>query len=63
MKKIHLSTDRILLIMIALLLWYSALLKACESDSNVSLEPKISMVKENVSHANLHRKGIRRKRR
>ncbi|PTX60513.1 hypothetical protein C8N46_106158 [Kordia periserrulae] len=62
MKKIHLSTDRILLIMIALLLWYSTLLKACESDNEVTLEPQISMVQENALQLHIHRKGIRRRR-
>jgi len=44
MKKIHISSDRILLILMVLQLWYTTLVKACESDANLDLEPKVSEI-------------------
>jgi len=48
MKKIHISTDRILLIIIVLVLWYSTLLKACEADTDIGVQPEFTMVKKNA---------------
>ena len=42
MKKIQISSDRILLIMIVMLLWYTSLLKACENETNINLQPTVT---------------------
>ena len=62
MKKIHISTDRILLITIALLLWYSTLVQACESDAEIDLTPEISMSEENSSVKKNYSFSIKRER-
>ncbi|MEM6720347.1 MAG: hypothetical protein AAF611_13565 [Bacteroidota bacterium] len=54
MKKIQISSDRILLIVMALLLWYSTLLKACESETDINLEPKVTITADEISQKNLH---------
>lgn len=48
MKKIQISTDRILLIIIILLLWYSSLLKACESDAEINPKPTVTIIKDTI---------------
>ncbi|WP_420571184.1 hypothetical protein [Kordia sp.] len=48
MKSIKISTDRILLIIIIILLWFNALLKACESDIHTNPQPTITIVKDTV---------------
>jgi len=64
MKKIQISTDRMLLIMIMLLLWYSTLLQACESESesDIHLQPKITVVKDEIHPVNIIRTGLKRRR-
>ncbi len=46
MKKIQISTDRILLIVTLILLWYTTLVKACESETEMPLEPNVTSVQE-----------------
>ncbi|MBC8756936.1 hypothetical protein H2O64_19850 [Kordia sp. YSTF-M3] len=46
MKRIQISTDRILLVIIIVLLWCSTLIKACESDSHINPEPKFAHVED-----------------
>lgn len=59
MKKIQISTDRILLIIIILLLWYSTLLKACESDADISLQPNLTMVKNKIYSVEINNAEIK----
>ncbi|WP_430411010.1 hypothetical protein [Kordia sp.] len=44
----HISTDRILLVVIIGFLWYNMLLKSCESDVNISPQPTITIVKDTI---------------
>ncbi|QHI37527.1 hypothetical protein IMCC3317_29060 [Kordia antarctica] len=48
MKTIKISKDRILLVVIIILVWYTTLLKACESDINISPEPTVTIVRDTV---------------
>ncbi|EDP96796.1 hypothetical protein U8527_00630 [Kordia algicida OT-1] len=48
MKKIQLSTDRILLVLITVLVWYSTLMKACESDTEIQPQPTVTVVKDTI---------------
>jgi hypothetical protein len=61
MKKIHVSTDRVLLILIVLLLWYTTLLQACESDTEIDLQPTLSVVDEKIVTGKLNDHGIHRR--
>ncbi|WP_298417852.1 hypothetical protein [uncultured Kordia sp.] len=44
----HISTERILLVIIIGLLWYSLLLKSCESDIGIKAEPTITIVRDTI---------------
>lgn len=44
----HISTERILLVIIIGLLWYSLLLKSCESDIEISTEPTVTIVRDTI---------------
>lgn len=57
MKKIQISTDRILLIIILMLLWYSTLIKACESDVDISLQPNVTMVNDKIYTMEINNSG------
>ncbi|MFK7750850.1 MAG: hypothetical protein AB8B65_20845 [Kordia sp.] len=46
MKTIKISTDRILLIIIIVLLWCNTLLKACENDINP--QPTVAMLENTI---------------
>lgn len=48
MKKIQISTDRILLVVIIILVWYSTLMKACESDIEIQTQPTVTIVKDTI---------------
>lgn len=48
MKTIHITTDRVLLIIIILLIWYSTLLKACETDTDYQPQPTVTIVKDTI---------------
>jgi len=48
MKTIKISTDRILLIIIIVLLWCNTLIKACESDVNINPQPTVTMLENTV---------------
>jgi hypothetical protein len=48
MKTIKISTDRILLVIIIAFLWYSTLMKACESDIHINTEPTVTVVRDTV---------------
>ena len=48
MKTINISTDRILLIITIILIWYSTLLKACEGDVHINPEPTVTIVKDTI---------------
>ncbi len=44
----HISTERILLVIIIILLWYSMLLKSCESDVEINTQPTVTIVKDTI---------------
>ncbi|WP_046755248.1 hypothetical protein [Kordia jejudonensis] len=44
----YISTERILLVIIIGLLWYSLLLKSCESDVQLNTKPTITIVKDTI---------------
>lgn len=44
----HISTERILLVIIIGLLWYSMLLKSCESDIEINPQPTVTIVKDTI---------------
>lgn len=48
MKTIKISTDRILLIIVIIVLWCSTLTKACETDINMTPEPTIALLENTV---------------
>jgi hypothetical protein len=54
MKKIQVSTDRILLILIVVLLWFTMLLKACEQDTEVDLQPTAIITNNDVIKSDLN---------
>lgn len=61
MKKIQISTDRILLIIMVMLLWYTTLVKACENETAASLEPNITFTEDGISQVNMYYFGMKRK--
>lgn len=44
----HISTERILLVIIIGLLWYGLLLKSCKNDIEINSEPIITIVKDTI---------------
>lgn len=46
-----------------MLLWYSTLIKACESDVDINLQPNVTMVKDKIYKVEVNNAGIKRKRR
>ncbi|AXG68889.1 hypothetical protein KORDIASMS9_01107 [Kordia sp. SMS9] len=62
MKKIQLSTDRILLIVTLLLLWYIHLVNACESETDIQLKPNLTIVNEESSSIKTYHSNVKRRR-
>lgn len=62
MKKVQISTDRILLIVTVILLWYVTLVKACESETDMQLTPNVTIVKEEMSQMKTYRSRVKRQR-
>lgn len=62
MKKVQISTDRILLIVTVILLWYVTLIKACESETDIQLMPNVTIVKEEMSQMKTDRSRVKRQR-
>ncbi|WP_046743433.1 hypothetical protein [Kordia zhangzhouensis] len=48
MKTIQISTDRILLIIVIFLVWYSTLLKACDTEVEIQPQPIVTIVKDTI---------------
>lgn len=44
----HISTEHILLVIIIGLIWYSMLLKSCESDVEINTQPTVTIVRDTI---------------